>query len=577
MQKFYTFCIRFLQIISLILFGILAASSFLGTALIEEPYAYVIHLLFDNPLLNLLFLCCFLGIFHGLAVLFSCPKIHPIILLGLTCLWVFGACLLWIYFSKNGPIADGASVYYAARQFAGNDFSAVSYRDSYFSVYPFQYGLAFFYEMIFRLVRNDNFHILQGINALCLVLCTISQYHLCGLLFSWRSEDGPIGPADSKSPSRQAANCPDRRSPRLSACGKEKARIYTLLFTAFCAPFIMYSSFIYGEIPSITFTLFGTWMLFLFLDIPGQTETSGTALATQTGSPSRTARAFCGILACVFIPGSVLVRKNSLIFLIALGITAVLWLFQNKDRLSRKRLLLYTAYFVLLFSLSICILPAVQSRYAKRAGQEINSGVPASTYLAMGLSETEVGPGFYSAYNFDTFTVDADYDAEIAAELGRKAYRERLSYFAANPGYALSFFVRKFCVEWIDTGWAVFPATYNSLGERYPLVESLFSGALHAPFKKYINNYQMTLYLCAAVCTFALFRRKEKTNVFAYLFPLTAFGGALFFLAWEANGRYMLPYAIFMFPYAGYGAAQLAEQLEGRFIPFLKKRLKKAP
>lgn len=569
------FCIRFLQITSLILCGILAVSSFLGTALIENPYEYVIRLRFDNPFLNFLFLCFFLGIFYGLAALLSRLKLRFPMPLWLTCLWIFGASLLWIYFSKNGPVADGASVYYAARQFAANDFSAVAYRDSYFSVYPFQYGLAFFYEMIFRLVRYDNFHILQGINALCLVLCIFSQYHLCGLLFRQCSDDIPIGSADSDGPARHFANPPDRRSLRLSACGNQKAQIYTLLFMAFCAPFIMYSSFVYGEIPSIAFTLFGTWMLLLFLQGPGQSAASETAPAKQERSLSRAGRAFCGVLACLSIPCSVLVRKNSLIFLIALGITAVLWLFRNRKRLSRRRLLLYIAYFVLLFSLSICILPAVQSRYAKRSGQKINPGVPASTYLAMGLSETEVGPGFYSAYNFDTFTIDADYDTETAAELGREAYRERLSYFAANPDYALTFFARKFCVEWIDTGWAVFPATYNSLGERYPLVESFFSGSLHVPFKNYINSYQMTLYLCAAVCAFALFRRKEETNVFAYLFPLTAFGGALFFLIWEANGRYMLPYAIFMFPYAGYGMAQLAEQWENRFIPFLKKRLKK--
>ena len=71
-----------------------------------------------------------------------------------------------------------------------------------------------------------------------------------------------------------------------------------------------------------------------------------------------------------------------------------------------------------------------------------------------------------------------------------------------------------------------------------------------------------------------LFRRKPQTDVFAFLFPLTAFGGALFFLIWETNGRYILPYAIFMFPYAGYGAARLAEQFQNHFIPFLKKRLK---
>lgn len=531
MQRFYKFCLRFLQISSLILFGILAVSSFLGTALIENPYEYVIRLRFDNPLLNLLFLCCFFGIFTSLSALFSRLKKGPSLLLVLTCLWVFGASLLWIYFSKNGPVADGSSVYYAARQFAADDFSAVAYRDSYFSVYPFQYGLAFFYEMIFRLVRNDNFHILQAVNSVCLVLCVISQYHLCGRFFR-----------------------------------QKKAQIFTLLFTAFCSPFMMYSSFVYGEIPSITCMLFGTWMLLLFLEGTGQIPAPETETDSkkQAENLSPAVRALCGVLACLSIVCSVLIRKNSLIFIIALMITAALWLIHNKNKFSAKKLSLYAVYFVLLLTLSVSILPIVQNRYERRSGQTINPGVPSSTYLAMGLTETEVGPGFYSAYNFDTFTVDADYDTETAAKIGWEAYRERLSYFAGHPGYSLWFFCRKFCVEWIDTGWAVFPATYNSFGERRPLVESLFSGSLHEPFKNYINNYQMSLYLAAALCMFSLFRRKKDSDIFSYLFPLTAFGGALFFLAWEANGRYILPYAIFMLPYAGYGAHLLTDHFLNR-------------
>lgn len=541
MQRFYTFCIRFLQISSLILFGILALSSFLGTASIEEPYGYTITLKFDNPLLNLLFLCCFLGILSGLEHLFTRIKHGGRILLVLTCLWMCASSLLWIYFSKNGPIADGASVYYAARQFAANDFSAVSYSGSYFSVYPFQFGLAFFYEMIFRLVRNDNFHILQALNSLCLVICTISQYHLCGRLFR-----------------------------------EKKAQICTLLFTAFCAPFIMYGSFIYGEIPSITFTLFGTWMLLLFLEEPPRSSASEKSSPENIRPLFPSVRILCGILALVSIVCSVLVRKNSLVFLIALGITAVLWLFYNRKRFSAKRLLLYGAYFVLLFSLSAGILPMVQTRYAKRTDTKINPGVPAISYLAMGLMEAEVGPGFYTGYNFETFTVDAGYDAEAAARISLEDYRERVSYFMENPGYGLRFFVRKFCAEWIDIGWAVFPATYNSLGERYPFFESLFSGALYVPFKNYISNYQMALYLSAAVCTFLLFRKKRDENAFVYLFPLTAFGGALLFLVWETSGRYILPYAIFMLPYAGYGAAHLIGRLGNILLSVLRCRPEKS-
>ncbi len=545
MQKFYTFCIRFLQISTLTLFGILAIISFLGTAYIEEPYTYVIHLGFDNPLLNLLFLFCYLMTFLIIGEFFSHRKRGDMELLALACLWVFGISLLWIYFSKNGPIADGASVYYAAKQFAANDFSAVSYKGSYFSVYPFQYGLALFYEIIFRLARSDNFHILQGVNALCLIVCTISQYHLCGRFFH-----------------------------------EKKAQIYTLLFTASCAPFIMYSSFIYGEIPSITFTLFGSWMLTLFLGDSGQTSVSQNDVSQKTAAFSDCSdsvmvcpregnaterihalslplRALCGILALLSISAGVLVRKNSLIFMIALGITATLWLIHNTNRFSVQRLVLYTAYFILLFSLSAGILPLAQNRYAALSGDPINSGVPAASYLAMGLSETEVGPGFYDGSNFKTFSEDADYDTETAAALAWEIYRERFSYFISHPAYSLRFFGRKFCAEWIDTGWAVFPATYNSYGDRLALAESLFSGTLHVPFKNYISNCQMALYIAAAFCVFSLFRRKKDRDVFPYLFPLTAFGGALFFLVWETSGRYILPYAIFMFPYAGYGVQQI--------------------
>jgi len=507
MQRLYTFCIRFMQSMAFILFGILAVSAFFLTAYVENAYEIVIQLKWDNPLLNLLFLCCFLGLLWGAGQLFSSGKRGPLILLILACLWVFAASLLWSYFSKSGPASDCGSVYYAAKRFAVNDFSAVSYRDSYFSVYPFQLGLAFFYELIFRFAHNDNFHIIQGVNALCLVLCTVSQYHLCGRLFK-----------------------------------EKKAQIYTLLLTASCLPFIMYGSFIYGEIPSFAFLLFGTWMLLLFLD--------GHAPAAS------------GVLALFSLACCVLVRKNSLVFIIALGIILFLWLIQNHATFSRKKIACYLAYFVLLFALSIGVIPMVQALYEKRSGEEINPGIPSSTYLAMGLMEAKAGPGHYSGYNFDTFTIDADYDADIASEIGWNDYRERLSYFASHPGYALRFFGRKFCMEWLNTGWSIFDSTYVSFGERLPVAESCFSGPLYDILKAYMTNYQMVLYLLAAICTFLLFRAGRDENVFLYLFPLTAFGGAILFLAWEASGRYILPYAIFMLPYAGYGMHLLTRRLK---------------
>lgn len=538
MDRFYTFCVRFIQTAAFLLFAVLTVSSFFRTAYVENAYEIVIQLGWDNPLLNLLFLCCFLLLLWGIGQLFLRMKHGAQILLVLACLWVFGASLLWTYFSKSGPASDCGSVYYAAKQFAVNDFSAVSYRDSYFSVYPFQLGLAFFYELIFRFARNDNFHILQGVNALCLVLCTVSQYHLCGRFFR-----------------------------------KRATQIYTLLLTAFCLPLIMYGSYIYGEVPSFAFLLFGTWMLLVFLEGPAQpvspdTSSPKSLYLSSFANTDRTNHLIIplsGILALLSLAAGVLVRKNSLVFMIALGIILVLWLIRNRRDFSRKKLPLYLLYFILLFAISVSAIPMVQALYATRSGEEINPGIPSSTYLAMGLMEADAGPGHYNGYNFDTFTIDADYDAETASRIGWEAYRERLSYFASHPTYSLRFFSRKFCMEWLNTGWSIFDSIYVSFGERLPVIESCFSGPLYGILKDYMANYQMALYLLSAVCTFALLRGKKNDAAFLYLFPLTALGGALLFLAWEASGRYVLPYAVFMLPCAGYGMYLSAERFKGKF------------
>ena len=91
MQRFYTFCIRFLQISSLVLFGILAVSSFFRTAYLGNAYEIVIRLGWDNPLLNLLFLCCFLALLTGIGKLFLRFEKGAGVLLVLSCLWIFGA------------------------------------------------------------------------------------------------------------------------------------------------------------------------------------------------------------------------------------------------------------------------------------------------------------------------------------------------------------------------------------------------------------------------------------------------------------------------------------------------------
>lgn len=537
MNKLYSFCQRIICILSTILFVILAVVSFFRTAYVENAYEIIIQLRWDNPLFNILYLILAILICYGLFRFFSKIKHGEKILLILSCLWVFGASLLWTYFSKSGPASDCGSVYYAAKQFARNDFSALAYRDSYFSVYPFQLGLASFYEIIFRFVGSDNFHILQGVNAICLVICLLSQYGLCKCLFS-----------------------------------SKKAPMYSLLLTDFCIPFIMYGSYIYGEVPSFAFILFGSFMIILFLNSFLSDDTDNRFWSSHM----QLFRILTGTLGFLSIVASLWVRKNSLIFLIALGIILVLFFIKKWSAFSKLQKVFLLIYFVAMFVLAVEIIPLVQNMYAQRSGKDINRGVPTTTYLAMGLMEADAGPGGYNGYNFETFTVTADYDHDKASAIGLEAYRKRLDYFLSHPSYALSFMFAKFCNQWLNVGWAIFDSIYVPFGERLPIIESCFSGPLYFVLVNYMSGYQMVLYgLVAFSLTASAFFKKATANSkqdttyestpFYYLFLLTAVGGAIFYLIWESSGRYVLPYAIFVLPHAAYGLAFLDDFITERF------------
>lgn len=513
-MKFYHFCIRAILIVGTALFGLLAITTFFQSAYPESAYQTVVQIRWDSVPMNLLFLAAFLTVTILLAGLFGRFQNGARILLVITCLWLFTGSLAWSWLSKAGPQSDAASVYYAAKQFARNDFSAIGQRDSYFSCYPFQIGLAFFYELIFRLAHSDNFHLLQGVNALCLVVCCISQYRLTGLFFH-----------------------------------QKKTQIYSLLLNVFCLPFLMYGSFIYGEIPSFAFLLFGAWML-------AECFLSG--------------HRWCAVPAFISVFLGVAVRENSLIFVIAFFCVFLLYLLRagRTGEKTRRYLLTATLYAAALVLCAFLAIPAMERICAYRSGIWLEKGVPASTYLAMGLQETNWCPGGYNGYNFDTYTITADYDTKLASQIGRKAWAERVSYFIARPGYGTSFLWKKFRIEWLYAGWAVFPALASHFGERLPVIERIYAGDLYPWVIRYMDGFQMVYYLLISVCCAGMLTKDQDrengdgfAEPFRLVFLLTALGGALFYLAWEASGRYILPYAVFTLPYAAAGLMSAEHRL----------------
>lgn len=245
----------------------------------------------------------------------------------------------------------------------------------------------------------------------------------------------------------------------------------------------------------------------------------------------------------------VALRKNTLIVIIAVVIV-VLWEFL---RTHKRCLLLYA----LLLSLSsAAVLPAIQRVYEHRAGNVLSSGVPAISYVAMGMQVSSRGNGWYNGFNFNTYE-GSHLDTAVTAQKSREAIQSSLFAFRTDPGYALRFYEGKFLSQWTDGSYFCRQATLAHGDARREIVEAVYTGKLAAPFIHYCNIYQLLVYGGSLICLLVLRRRPKQGGYAAelpfYVGMIAVLGGFLFHMVWEANSRYIFPYFLLLLPYASQG------------------------
>lgn len=219
----------------------------------------------------------------------------------------------------------------------------------------------------------------------------------------------------------------------------EKADCIYLMLAGANLPFLMYSSFLYGEIPSFAAASAGFYSLLKYLR-----------------QPQSTRRTFYAVSAVLGITLSVMLRMNNLILLIAALLVILLeWL---RDR--RHGLL------VLGLACTVCsltVLPLVQKSYELRAGRELRSGATALSFLAMGMQESTRANGWHNGFDFITYQ-NAGLDSDLANEVSRQAIAERLQTFKEHPDYAARFFLQKHLSQWADGTYASRQATLATFG-----------------------------------------------------------------------------------------------------------------
>lgn len=594
----YRLGLNIVMLLTLLLSMLLFVGSFLTTCYADNMETQQVLLRPDNPLWNLLELAGFGLLFCGCLYLYA--KIGERFRRGLllfTLGFVFGLGVLLILFGRTVPAADALSVYNAAAEWILGNTDIIHPTASYLSYYPQQIGLMAFLELLLRIwnltgLSAPAWHFIKLVYV-CL-LCGAIWFQYLSLQYLW--------PENYK---------------KISCC--------YLVLVCCNLPMIMYSSFVYGEIPSFAALSVGCYLLLRLLgsaslasaslDISYRDNISrndAPSVTTHGPAPHMLCRIiFTGFGSILFLTLSVMLRKNSLVPVIAV-LLVLLFEALRPGRNGKMRLgLLIMA--VCLAVTSVNVLPLTQKIYEKKAGNTLSSGVTAMSYLAMGMQEAPRGCGWYNGFNIDTYDA-AGMDTALANEISRLAINERLVYFREHPGYTADFYLHKHLSQWADGTYASRQATLATYGGRSAFFKEVYEGSLSGGYIEWCNAWQNVLYLGVLVfCIDSLKKRRESRvarhmadqtaghtagctadhmadqldadqlgadrhgadrhgadrhgadRLYVYVGLIAVLGGFLFHTFWEANSRYIFSYSLLLMPYCGAGICRIRDGVRSRF------------
>lgn len=459
----------------------------------------------DNVFLNTILLVIYLALvylFYKCTDGLSARKME-LVLYG----WLLLFGWLFVASTKLAPpvYSDSFILIKAAKDAAEGVYYSM---ENYFVRFPFQLGYVLYAEVFFRAVfmvlpsLPEGYYslALQAVNVLWLLVAYFALLRVTVLL--WRDE---------------------------------RVHKLTMLLMFFALQPVMSCTFLYGNIPAFGCGAVAVWMFLEFLE-SGKLRYAA-ALALSLGL-------------------AVALKLNLLIFLVAIG---GIWLVVLVKKFSLRSSICLVLCVVCV--LTVSKLP--QRCYESRSGQSYGDGIPMLAWLAMGMSEGHAAAGWYKEDNTVTAFKMSGNDPVATGENAKLVIKERVAYFAAEPGEALRFFSEKLRSQWnepsYDSIWL--NKVFISYSEKGGLYTLLCDKAERLTIS-FMNQHQQIVFLGALLGILALFK---KTDIRGCILPLIILGGFMYHLAFEAKSQYALPYFILMLPLAAQGFAAFFERLKKRY------------
>ncbi|MEN6595257.1 MAG: hypothetical protein ABFC31_09985 [Clostridiaceae bacterium] len=499
-------------------FMFLSVCSLLGTCVIDPKDYLKEHILFlqDNVWLNLAVLIALFAI--SALVLFRFggrirDKHLRAAKVVLAC-WTFVLALSWSLSVKTVPTADSKYILEAASQAANGDFSFFSGKLRYFQMFPFQLGMVGVYEIFYRVFGSSAETAMYAFNAFSLAAAYLAIAQITQAVF-----------------------------------GDRRVTMLTIVFLGLCFQPMLFSSFLYGNLPGLAAMAWAFALLIRFLQTGYKRSILPIAL-------------FCAL--------AITAKQNNWIGVIAICIVLLLSLIKQ---FKFAKLLCALA----VIAAALLLTGGIRYSYEQRANVDLGDGTPQTAWLVMGLSDSTRAPGWYSGYTY-TVLKKANWDTARAREQIGQDLASRINALGSDKAYAADFFYQKALSQWNEPS---FESVWSSKARKHEtalstIAVSVYEGAsgkvLDFGFE---HGVQLVYTLSALAFPLALVRRYNRRKLgvacaasgspvdpaCATLLPVFILGGFLYHLLFEAKSYYALTFFVLLLPYAAYGLVSASDWL----------------
>lgn len=502
------FCFSAVQVVIVVTFGLLCLASFLVTAVSPSYTEKIEYRLFHF----LPMVICALIAFATLYLLYS-SRFFRSLRLKDVCWALFTymtlAGILWAVLADTWPWFDSLDLIHCAKDLgASNDYWQVG---CYMNRFPFQVGYLCLIKLVMIIFgESQTYLVLEIVNAVAAGVASVYIVRLTDIYFD-----------------------------------EESAKLGGLTLFLFL-PFIYYSTFAYGNIPCLPFTIAALYY---------------QARAIKTDS------LFSSALSAACIAIGALLKSTAKIVLIAMILIMVLSALREK----KARSLFGAAVIVLGF---FCVTQVFYALVVAKYGVDMSNGVPGVAWLAMGLDVTNKNainsnnPGWYSGFVWalpgDTYSPQVIHDQAI------ESIKSSLATFVGDPAFALSFFSRKIASIWLEPTYTGLVNGNWSVGGDVPMATRPMTRVLASAYYGKANTLILTLSdfmqtLTLASTVYYIVQNGSKRDVPSLCPAIAAFGFFLVYLVWEGKAQYSLIPYVLMLAYVGYFIKGLLVALDGRW------------